>query len=473
MLIPVILSGGAGTRLWPVSRRAEPKPFLRLPDGETLLFKTLDRALAVAEGGMVLTVTSREHGFRSRDEYRRHPRAGDVALPLMLEPMGRNTGPAVLLAALHLRQRCGEDALMLVLPADHLVQDRAAFELAVAQAAKLAGEGWLTTFGIRPTHAETGFGYIETGDELQAAGHRVVAFVEKPDLERARAFLESGRFLWNSGMFCFRIGSLLEAARDVAPDLLEAALATSAGATDNGVDIAFDPASFAALPDISIDYAIMERAQRRAVVPASFGWSDIGSWNAVGELSPADAEGNRVQGQTVLVDARGCIVQGAERVVALVGTENLVVVDTGDAVLVAHRDQAQQVKAVVERLRAEDHEAASVHRTAHRPWGSYTVLEDAADCKVKRLTVKPGGILSLQRHRRRSEHWTVVQGTAKVRVGDREFLLERNQSTYIPMGTLHRLENPGQTDLHLIETQCGDYFGEDDIERLEDVYGRA
>jgi mannose-1-phosphate guanylyltransferase / mannose-6-phosphate isomerase len=473
MLIPVILSGGAGTRLWPVSRRAEPKPFLRLPDGESLLYKTLDRALAVADSGMVLTVTSRELGFRSRDEYRSHPQAADVALPLLLEPMGRNTAPAAILAALNLQARCGDDALMLLLPADHLVQDLDAFRVAVAHAAKLAAKGWLTTFGIRPTHAETGFGYIEMGNELGEDGSEVAAFIEKPDLARAEAFLASGRFLWNSGMFCFRVGSLLEAAHTVAPDLLTAARAAHAAATDNGVDIAFEPVSFAAMPDISIDYAIMERAKHRAVVPASFGWSDIGSWNAVGELSAADADGNRVQGQTILVEARGCIVQGAGRMVALVGTEDLVVVDTGDAVLVAHRSQTQSVKAVVERLRAENHQSASVHRTAHRPWGSYTVLEDADDCKVKRLTVKPGGILSLQRHQRRSEHWTVVQGTAKVRVGEEEFLLERNQSTFIPMGTLHRLENPGTETLHLIETQCGDYFGEDDIERLEDVYGRA
>ncbi|HRQ66631.1 MAG TPA: mannose-1-phosphate guanylyltransferase/mannose-6-phosphate isomerase, partial [Xanthomonadaceae bacterium] len=324
-----------------------------------------------------------------------------------------------------------------------------------------------------PTHAETGFGYIEMGNPLGDDGNEVAAFVEKPDLARAEAFLASGRFLWNSGMFCLRVGSLLDAAKAVAPELLTAARAAHAAATDNGVDIAFEPVSFAAMPDISIDYAIMERAKHRAVVPASIGWSDIGSWNAVGELKPADAEGNRVQGQAILVEARGCIVQGAGRMVALVGTEDLVVVDTGDAVLVAHRSQTQSVKEVVERLRAEDHQAASVHRTAHRPWGSYTVLEDADDCKVKRLSVKPGGVLSLQRHQRRSEHWTVVQGTARVRVGEEEFLLERNQSTFIPMGTLHRLENPGTEMLHLIETQCGDYFGEDDIERLEDVYGRA
>jgi mannose-1-phosphate guanylyltransferase/mannose-6-phosphate isomerase len=273
-------------------------------------------------------------------------------------------------------------------------------------------------------------------------------------------------------MFCFSAGTLLAAAAISCPEVLAAAEACLAASDAAQEPLRFESQSFLAQPDISIDYAIMERAPNRAVVPATFDWSDIGSWKSVSELDEPDARGNRVRGAAILVDSDNCYVQGEDRVVAAVGVRDLVIVDSGDAVLVADRERAQSVRAVVDQLREQRHHAATHHRTVHRPWGSYTVLEDAADCKVKRLTVKPGGILSLQMHHKRSEHWTVVDGTAKVRVGEREFLLERNQSTYIPMGTLHRLENPGERELHLIETQCGDYFGEDDIVRLEDVYGR-
>ena len=474
MLIPVILSGGAGTRLWPVSRQAWPKPFMRMADGESLLYKTLDRALAVADAQAVLTVTSQDHYFLTRDEYARHPRAAGVRLRYLLEPAGRNTAPAIVLAALHVQARHGDDAQLLVLPADHLIQDVDAFGAAVKKASALAAQGYLVTFGIRPTHAETGFGYIHAGAAIEGqGGHAIAAFVEKPDRATAEAYLAAGDYFWNSGMFCFAAGALLAAAADTAPEVLRAARACYAAADTQADPVAFERESFLAQPDISIDYAIMERAARRAVVPAGFDWSDIGSWKSISELDAPDARGNRVRGDAILVDSDDCYVQSdGQRIVAGVGLRDLVIVDAGDAVLVAARDRAQDVRAVVETLRARHDSAATHHRTVHRPWGSYTVLEDAADCKVKRLTVKPGGILSLQMHHRRSEHWTVVDGTARVRVGDSETVLQRNQSTYIPMGTLHRLENPGERDLHLIETQCGDYFGEDDIVRLEDVYGR-
>jgi mannose-1-phosphate guanylyltransferase/mannose-6-phosphate isomerase len=479
-LIPVILSGGAGTRLWPVSRSAYPKPFMRMADGETLLYKTLDRALRLADRGRVLTVTGRDYYFLTRDEYERHPGADLDCLPFVLEPEGRNTGPAVVLAALQARAQFGADATLLVLPADHLIRDVDAFVADARRAAALAQDGWLVTFGIAPTQPETGFGYIRMGPPIATAaaqgGREIAAFVEKPDRARAQEYLASSDYLWNSGMFCFRADALLEAAQLHAADMHAAALACHASATGSGSPIEFDRERFRAMPDISLDYAVMEHAARRAVVPATFDWSDIGSWKAMSEIEAevaADAAGNRIRGSAIVIESQNCYIQGDKRMVAAVGVNNLLIVDTGDAVLVAERERAQQVKLVVERLRASGHDSARFHQTVHRPWGSFTVLEDGSDCKVKRLTVKPGGVLSLQLHHRRSEHWTVVSGTAKVRVGDREFLLGRNESTYIPVETLHRLENPTDIDAHLIEVQCGDYFGEDDIVRLEDKYGRT
>lgn len=474
MLIPVILSGGAGTRLWPVSRQAYPKPFMRMGDGESLLYKTLDRALAVASGGEVLTVTGRDYHFLTRDSYGHHPQAAHAHLRFLLEPAGRNTAPAIALAALDIARRHGPETKLLVLPADHLIRDIAAFARDAAAASALADDGWLVTFGIRPTHPETGFGYIQAGAQIPERGGRgIEAFVEKPDRATAEAYLAAGHYFWNAGMFCFRADVFLAACEATSPEVLRAARACLAASDADAEPLAFAPEAFLAQPDISVDYAVMERASRRAVVPASFDWSDIGSWKAVSELEAPDARGNRVQGSAIVVDSDHCFIQAGKRMIAAVGVRDLVIVDSGDAVLVADRERAQSVRTVVDQLRAEAHDAATHHLTVHRPWGSYTVLEDAPDCKVKRLTVRPGGILSLQLHHRRSEHWTVVQGTATVRVGERVFELQRNESTFIPMGTLHRLENRTETPIHLIETQCGDYFGEDDIVRLEDVYGRS
>lgn len=475
MLVPVILSGGSGTRLWPVSRSAYPKPFMRMGDGESLLKKTLDRALRLADGGQVLTVTGRDYYFLTRDEYTQHPHADLDKLPFLLEPAARNTAPAIVLAALHARKHVGADAVLLILPADHLIRDLDAFVADAERAAALANDGWLVTFGIRPTHPETGFGYIRMGESIaEREGRAVGAFVEKPDMQTAESYVASGDYVWNSGIFCFRADALLDVAAAVCPDVLKAAELCHAQAINHASPVEFAREAFLAQPDISIDYAIMERAPKVAVVPASFDWSDIGSWKAMSDLeADADESGNRVRGQAILVESENCYIQSDSRMVAAVGVKDLVIVDTGDAVLVSHRERAQQVKLVVERLRATNHSAASVHQTVHRPWGSFTVLEDAEDCKVKRLTVKPGHVLSLQLHHRRSEHWTVVAGTAKVRIGEQEFLLNRNESAYIPMNTVHRLENPTAADIHLIEVQCGDYFGEDDIVRLEDRYGRV
>ena len=475
MLVPVILSGGAGTRLWPVSRSAYPKPFMRMGDGESLLRKTLDRALRLADGGQVLTVTGRDYYFLTRDEYAQRPHADLDKLPFLLEPAGRNTAPAIVLAALHARDHVGAGAVLLILPADHLIRDIDAFVTDAGRAAALANDGWLVTFGIRPTHPETGFGYIRMGNEIAGReGREVAAFVEKPDMQTAESYVAGGDYVWNSGMFCFRADALLAVAAEVCPDVLKAAEACHAHAINHESPIEFHRETFLAQPDISIDYALMERAPKVAVVPATFDWSDIGSWKAMSDLEThTDSAGNRVRGQAIIVESENCYIQSDTRMVAAVGIKDIVIVDTGDAVLVSHRERAQQVKLVVERLRATNHASASVHQTVRRPWGSYTVLEDADDCKVKRLTVKPGHVLSLQLHHRRSEHWTVVEGTAKVRIGEEEFLLQRNESAYIPMNTVHRLENPTATDIHLIEVQCGDYFGEDDIVRLEDRYGRV
>ncbi|TVS11634.1 MAG: mannose-1-phosphate guanylyltransferase/mannose-6-phosphate isomerase [Wenzhouxiangella sp.] len=471
MLIPVILSGGAGTRLWPVSRKAHPKPFMRLADGRTLAGSTLERALKVADADTTLTVTGRDHYFLTRDLYRETTTQGRHHF--LLEPSGRNTAPAIAAAALWVRERFGTDALMLVLPADHLVRDQQAFEQAVTQAAQLASADWLTCLGISPTHAETGYGYIRAGAELAGGGRIIDAFVEKPDEETARRYYESGRYLWNGGMFCFKAEAVLDALEQHAPDIRQS-VDRAWEQSDRGAEpVELDSAAFAQVRADSIDFAVMEKADHRAVVPVSCGWSDIGSWQAISELYESDALGNRVRGEAVLIDASNTFVQGEKRLVAAVGVDNLLIIDTGDAVLVAGRDRAQDVKAVVEELSRTQHESATYHRTVHRPWGNYTVLEDALDCKVKRLVVRPGGVLSLQRHQHRSEHWTVVAGMATVRIDDEEMLLGPGGTTRIAAGQLHRLENKGDDEVHIIEVQTGSYFGEDDIERLEDIYGRA
>jgi mannose-1-phosphate guanylyltransferase/mannose-6-phosphate isomerase len=472
-MVPVILSGGSGTRLWPVSRRAHPKPFMKLVDGESLAEKTFRRALGVVDDGPVLTVTSRDYYFYTRDLYVQL--VGDDQLhPFLLEPVGRNTAPAIALAAYYLQQVTGPETVMLILPADHLIRDEEQFQAAVHEAFTLAGRGYLVTFGIHPTHAETGYGYIRKGERItQSGGHEVAAFVEKPDEETAKAYVQSGAYDWNSGMFCFSAGAYLEALEKHAPDIAENARTCWAemDAAQQPLEIPLD--LFSRCPANSIDYAVMEKAENCAVVGGDFGWSDIGSWKAMSDLYESDEAGNRIQGKVVLVESRDCFIQGEQRLVAAVGVNDLVIVDTGDAVLVADRDRAQDVKEVVAQLSDLKDEAADYHKTVHRPWGSFSILEDADDCKVKRLVVKPGQVLSLQMHHKRSEHWTVIRGVAKVRLNEREFLLHPNESTYIPVETRHRLENPGTEDVHLIEVQTGDYFGEDDIVRYEDIYGRV
>ena len=474
MLIPVILSGGSGTRLWPVSREAYPKPFIVMPDGECLLQKTLNRASAL-NCGNVLTITNRDHYFITRDVYARSGLPKDCALDYLLEPVGRNTAPAMAAAAFRIREKFGDAAIMLVLPADHLIRDVAGFTRSVQAAQSLAEQGYLVTFGIPPASPETGFGYIEA-DKLQplgGAGFAVRRFVEKPDLQQAEEYLASGRFYWNSGMFCMGAGVFLNELRLKAPQVFDA-MEACWQATDRGQSpIVLDPPGFGRVPDISVDFAVMEKAGRVAMVPATFDWSDIGSWQTLSELETADAAGNRVSGGAIVIDSRDCYVRSEDRIVAVIGATDLLVVDTPDALLVAHRDHAQQVKAVVQHLKERGHDSALFHRTVHRPWGTYTVLEEGARFKIKRIVVKPGAALSLQYHNRRSEHWVVVSGTAKIVNGENELILGIDQSSYIPAGSAHRLSNPGDVDCVMIEVQSGDYLGEDDIVRLEDRYGRG
>ncbi len=474
MLIPVILSGGAGTRLWPVSREAHPKPFIVLPDGQSLMQKTLLRAAALKPEA-ILTITNRDYFFITRDAYAEVALAPAIVLDYLLEPAGRNTAPAIAAGALRLREQFGDAAIMLVLPSDHLISDVAGFADAVLAATKLAEQGYLVTFGIAPTGAETGFGYIEADQarKLGGAGLAVRRFVEKPSRAKAEEYLASGRYYWNSGMFCFRVGDFLSELARCAPPVSQAVLAAWQATPRKQMPVAIDADAFARIADISVDYAVMEKAERVAVVPGRFDWSDIGSWQALGDLVPADAAGNRVQGEAVLVDTKDCFVRSEDRLVATLGVHNLLVVDTPDALLVADRSRAQDVKAIVQRLKADGHESARLHRTVHRPWGTYTVLEEGPRFKIKRIVVKPGASLSLQYHHRRSEHWVVVSGSARIVNGAHEILLAADQSSYIPAGTAHRLANPGEVDCVMIEVQSGDYLGEDDIVRLEDNYGRS
>ncbi|MDP1898442.1 MAG: mannose-1-phosphate guanylyltransferase/mannose-6-phosphate isomerase, partial [Sulfurimicrobium sp.] len=356
-------------------------------------------------------------------------------------------------------------------PADHLIEDHAAFAAAVKQAEKFAELGQLVTFGIVPSAPETGFGYIE------AEGNTVKRFVEKPSYETAQEYVSSGRFLWNSGMFCFRAGAMLEQLKRHAPDIYQHAQkcweATRAANLNNLAMVEIDADTFAAIPENSIDYAVMEKTDQVAVVPGSFGWSDIGSWNAVSELSAPDNAGNRVIGEAILVDVGNSFIQSEGRMVAAIGLDNIMIVDTPDALLVADRDHAQDVRQVVQQLKGMNHDSYKLHRTVARPWGTYTVLEEGANFKIKRIVVKPGASLSLQMHYHRSEHWVVVSGTASIVNNEKEMLVRTNESTYIPIGHKHRLENPGLTDLVMIEVQSGEYLGEDDIVRFDDVYGRA
>ncbi|MEN1942905.1 mannose-1-phosphate guanylyltransferase/mannose-6-phosphate isomerase [Luteimonas sp. MJ293] len=464
----VLLSGGSGTRLWPLSREAYPKQFLALAGEATMLQETWQRVAPLAQSAPIV-VANEDHRFLAAEQLRL---VGVEGAAIVLEPVGRNTAPAIAAAALQ-AVAGGEDPLLLVLPSDHVVRDPAAFQAAVREAMPAAEAGALVTFGIVPEAAETGFGYIQADVGQTDTGVRdVLRFVEKPDAETAQGYLAEGGYYWNSGMFLFRATRYLEELEKFQPEMVAAVRKAFEGAARDGDFIRLDRDAFAASPADSIDYAVMEKTAEARVLPVDIGWNDVGSWSALWEVSKQDADGNAHHGDVIAIDSRNSYAY-SRRLVAMVGVDDLVVVETDDAVLVAHKDRVQQVKDVVARLKAGDRSHAVLHREVHRPWGSYDSIDQDDGFQVKRIKVKPGGRLSLQSHKHRAEHWIVVRGTARVTRDNDVFELHANQSTYIPLGAKHRLENPGSEMLELIEVQSGDYLGEDDIVRYEDVYGRS
>ena len=464
-ILPVILAGGTGTRLWPLSRELYPKQLLNLTEDVSLLQATLKRVIALPNMLPPLIVVGEEHRFLTRNQIEELGLRDKITM--ILEPMGRDTAPAICAAAIWAMAKHDEGTVMLVLPADHLISREKAFMQGLEQADELATAGYLVTFGITPHSPETGYGYIQKGE-----GNKVLSFVEKPDQETAERYLAAGNYFWNSGMFAFSLKSFLDEARKHAPQICSVMQESVDKGRHEEQFFRLDPLSMESCACESIDYALMEKSDRVAVVPVDMEWSDIGSWKALWDVSVKDVNGNVVQGDVVLEDVRNSLVRAENRLVAGVGLEDTLVVETADAVLVAPLAKAQDVKKIVKRIKADKKEEYRLHKTVYRPWGSYTVLEEQPRFKIKRITVNPGAKLSLQMHHHRSEHWVVVKGTAKVTCDDKIFLVCENESTYISAGHKHRLENNGVIPLELIEVQNGSYLGEDDIVRYDDVYGR-
>jgi mannose-1-phosphate guanylyltransferase / mannose-6-phosphate isomerase len=473
MIHPVILSGGSGTRLWPMSRTLYPKQLLHLLGGDSLLQQTVRRVSARDRYARPLLVANEEHRFIIAEQLREigaEPRA------VLLEPIGRNTAPAACVAALALVETDPDpDPLMLLMPSDHIIADEAAFAAAIDNAAAAARSGSLVSFGITPERPETGYGYILRGAAFDGVSgvFRIAQFVEKPGPDQAQAYLASGEHLWNGGIFLFPARLFLDELERLRPDIVAACRGAVAEARHDADFIRLGKEAFTACPTDSIDYAVMEHTRHAAVVPVTMGWNDVGSWDALWEISAKDSAGNSIAGNVVAEDTRNCYFRSEAGLLAAIGVKDLVVVVTGDAVMLAPRDRTQEVRQLVARLVDERREEAEALPTVHRPWGTYKSLHNGHRVQVKHIMVKPGGQLSLQMHHHRAEHWIVVHGTAKIRRGEDEMILTEDQSTYIPLGTAHRLENPGKIPLHLIEVQSGSYLGEDDIIRLEDSYGRS
>ena len=464
-LLPVILSGGSGTRLWPLSRESYPKQFLPLAGDDTMLQATWRRVAPIA-GRPPLIVANEEHRFVAAEQLQQ---VGAKPQAILLEPIGRNTAPAIAVAALE-ATRDGDDAILLVLPSDHVIADDKTFQRVVQEAVPAAEAGKLVTFGIVPTGPETGYGYIKAG---AGSGARAVeSFVEKPDLATAQGYVASGQYFWNSGMFLFKASRYLAELEKLNPAMLEGVRQAWSLAKRDADFTRLDKQTFSTVPSDSIDYAVMEKTADAAVVPLDAGWSDVGSWTALRDVSPQDPDGNAHHGDVIAIDCRNTYAYG-ERLIALVGLDDVVVVETPDAVLVGKGERMQEVKEVVARIKRDQRSEATWHRKVYRPWGAYDSIDNGQRFQVKRITVKPGATLSLQMHHHRAEHWIVVSGTAEVTRGEEVLLLTENQSTYIPLGVTHRLRNPGKLPLELIEVQSGSYLGEDDIVRFEDTYGRA
>jgi len=467
-IVPVILAGGSGSRLWPMSRRLLPKQFLPLAGEKSLLQETALRMRGFGGCGEPVVVVNAEHRFLAADQLQE---IGERPRALILEPVGRNTAPAIAAAAMHVARE-DPQALLLVLPSDHLIRDVAAFQETVRLAIAPASNGLLVTFGIAPTHPATGYGYIQAGEALGEATFRIGRFVEKPPLDQARAFLQQGGYLWNSGMFVFGARRFVDELERLHPAIAQNVRQALDQASRDLDFLRLDSAAFSDCPSLSVDYGIMERTQAGAVVRAAMDWSDVGSWSALWDVGAKDASGNVSRGDVGLHDVKDCYALADARHVSLLGVRDLVVVETDDAVLVAARDRAQDVKELVEDLDRDNRSEHVSHSRVYRPWGYYEAVDSGEHFQVKRLMVKPGHKLSLQLHRRRAEHWVVVSGRARVTRGEETFLLERNQSTYIPVEVKHRLENATDEPLLVVEVQSGTYLGEDDIERFEDRYKR-
>ncbi len=466
-MTPVILSGGSGTRLWPLSRGQYPKQFLPLVTEHTMVQETMLRLSGLAGLKNPIAVCNEHHRFMMAEQLWE---IGVKPSAIILEPVGKNTAPAITMAALSTESK---DEVLLILPADHVITDIAAFHTAIAQAELLAKQGFLVTFGIVPASPETGYGYIMKDSVQQGSAYKVAAFVEKPDLSTAKNYLKSGVYLWNSGMFAFTAGSFLKELEAFNPEMLSVCKQALAAAKTDLDFTRLDKAIFSTCPADSIDYAVMEKTDKAMVIPLDAGWNDVGSWSALWDVTEKDGSGNAISGDVLTVDTKNSFIFSENKLVTVIGVENLVVVETKDAIMISTKDRAQEVKQIVDRLNQLGRSEAQFHRKAYRPWGHYDSVDSGERHQTKRIVVKPGAKLSLQKHHHRAEHWVVVKGTALVTRGDEQILLTENESTFIPLGTVHRLENPGVIPLEIIEIQSGSYLGEDDIVRFGDNYGRV